>query len=421
MREGGESGERRGGARQDLPGKEVGMRKLWFVALLALGVAAIAAEPGKILIWADDTRTPVFKEIGKAYTEATGIPVEVVEVGFSEIRGQFTTAAPTGEGPDIIIGAPDWVGELVANGLLAEISLPAELKDKFDPVALKMFTYGALYGLPYAREGIALVYNKALVSQPPATFSALVELARELTDPTVPQYGFVVQNPDPYHGFPFLSAFGGYIFGYDEEGKLNPCDIGLDSEGAIRGAEVLDGLFEEGLLPAGMGWDIWTGLFSEGRIAMVITGPWAIGIAQNAGIDVGVMPIPPIQGHTPKPFVGVQGLMVSAFSPNLPLVEDFLYNFFSSQAVQLAMYMLDPRIPVFLPAFEVIATKDPINGGFAESLANGVPMPNIPEMSAVWGAWTDAMAAIGNQDLEPAEALKQAADNIRQTLGCSSQ
>jgi maltose-binding protein MalE len=274
-----------------------------------------------------------------------------------------------------------------------------------------------LYGLPYAREGVALVYNKALVPEPPATWEELVELARALTDPTAPMYGFAVQNPDPYHEFPFLSALGGYIFGYDEEGKLNPCDVGLDSEGAIAGAEILDSLFEEGLLAAGMGWDTWTGLFAEGRIAMVITGPWAIGIAEGAGIEVGVMPIPPIQGQPPKPFVGVQGVMVSAFSPNLPLVEDFLFNYFATKDTMLALYQRDPRIPAFLPAYEEVA-DDPILRGFAESIANGVPMPNIPQMSAVWGAWADAMAAIGNQDLEPAEALKQAADNIRQTLGC---
>jgi maltose-binding protein MalE len=395
------------------------MRKFLAVAVVvsALGAWGLGAEPGKIIIWADDTRAPVFEAIGQAYTEATGIPVEVVEVGFGDIRGQFTTAAPAGEGPDIIIGAHDWVGELAANGLLAEIVLPEELAAQFDPVTLEAFTYGVLYGLPYAREGVALVYNKALVPEPPATWEELVELARALTDPTAPMYGFAVQNPDPYHEFPFLSALGGYIFGYDEEGKLNPCDVGLDSEGAIAGAEILDSLFEEGLLAAGMGWDTWTGLFAEGRIAMVITGPWAIGIAEGAGIEVGVMPIPPIQGQPPKPFVGVQGVMVSAFSPNLPLVEDFLFNYFATKDTMLALYQRDPRIPAFLPAYEEVA-DDPILRGFAESIANGVPMPNIPQMSAVWGAWADAMAAIGNQDLEPAEALKQAADNIRQTLGC---
>ena len=395
------------------------MRKLGILMLAVslMGVLGLAAEPGKIIIWADDTRAPVFEEIGAAYTEATGIPVEVVEVGFNDIRGQFTSAAPTGEGPDIIIGAHDWVGELAANGLLQEIALPEDLAAKFDQVALEAFTYGALYGLPYAREGVALVYNKALVPEPPATYEDLLAIARALTDPTLPQYGFAVQNPDPYHEFPFLSALGGYIFGYDEEGKLNPCDVGLDSPGAIVGAELLDELFEEGLLAADLSWDTWTSLFAEGRIGMVITGPWAIGVAKNAGIDVGVAPLPTIAGHRPKPFVGVQGVMVSAFSPNLPLVEDFLFNYFATKDTMLAMYERDPRIPAFIPAYQEVAS-DPILKGFAESIAEGVPMPNIPEMSAVWGAWSDAMAAIGSQDLEPAEALHQAAENIRETLGC---
>ncbi len=393
------------------------MRKLVLVLVAALGVWALAAEPGKILIWADDTRAPVFREIGAEYTKATGIPVEVVEIPFGSIRDQFVTAAPTGEGPDLIIGAHDWVGELAANGLLAEILLPPELNAKFDQVSLEAFTYGKLYGLPYAREGVGLLYNKALVPTLPATFEELIELARKLTDPTLPQYGFVVQNPDPYHEFPFLSALGGYIFGYDEEGKLYPCDVGLDSPGAIAGAEILDSLFEEGLIPAGLDWDTWTSLFTEGRIAMVITGPWFVGRAKAAGIDIGVAPIPPIQGKPPKPFVGVQGVMVSAFSPNLPLVYDFLFNYFATTETMLALYAKDPRIPAFLPAYEEVA-EDPILRGFAESIANGVPMPNIPQMSAVWGAWFDAMSMIGNQQLEPAEALKQAADNIRATLGC---
>lgn len=393
------------------------MRKYVLVLLAVLGVAAFAAQPGKILIWADDTRAPVFREIGAQYTKITGVPVEVVEIPFGSIRDQFVTAAPTGEGPDLIIGAHDWVGELAANGLLAEILLPPELAAQFDKVSLEAFTYGRLYGLPYAREGVGLLYNKKLVPVLPKTFEELVELARKLTDPTVPQYGFVVQNPDPYHEFPFLSALGGYIFGYDAEGKLNPCDVGLDSPGAIAGAEILQSLFAEGLIPAGLDWDTWTSLFVEGRIAMVITGPWFVGRAKAAGIDIGVAPIPPIQGQNPKPFVGVQGVMVSAFSPNLPLVYDFLFNYFATKSTMLALYAKDPRIPAFLPAYEEVAA-DPILKGFAESIANGVPMPNIPQMSAVWGAWADAMSLIGNLALSPAEALKQAADNIRATLGC---
>lgn len=393
------------------------MRKLALLVLAALvGGSALGAEKGKITIWADDTRAPVFQAVGELYTLATGIPVEVVQISFGDIRGQFTTAAPAGAGPDLIIGAHDWVGELAASGLLAQIRLPPGLAAQFDRVTLEAFTYGVLYGLPYAREGIALVYNTELVATPPKTWDELLALARKLTDPTKPQYGFVVQNPDPYHSFPFLSALGGYIFGM-KDGKLDPCDVGLDNAGAIAGAKVLDALFEEGLLPAGLGWDTWTSLFAQGRIGMVVTGPWAIGIARAAGINVGVAPIPTINGGIPKPFVGVQGVMVSAYSPNLALVEDFLFNFFATYSTMLALYKKDPRIPAYLPVYEAVK-DDPILRGFAESIANGVPMPNIPQMSAVWGAWYDAMALIGDQTKQPADALREAADKIRATLKC---
>ena len=124
-------------------------------------MAAFAATPGKILIWADDTRAPVFREIGKTYTEKTGIPVEVVEIPFGQIRDQFVTAAPTGEGPDIIIGAHDWVGELAASGLLAEILLPEELKAKFDAVSLEAFTYGSFTVFLMPGKGLAFSTTKS--------------------------------------------------------------------------------------------------------------------------------------------------------------------------------------------------------------------------------------------------------------------
>ena len=40
-----------------------------------------------------------------------------------ECAGSRRVAGPAGEGPDIIIGAHDWLGELVTNGLLAPIDL----------------------------------------------------------------------------------------------------------------------------------------------------------------------------------------------------------------------------------------------------------------------------------------------------------
>ncbi|MBC7099045.1 extracellular solute-binding protein, partial [Candidatus Bipolaricaulota bacterium] len=149
------------------------MRKLGIavVSVLVLGMLGLASEPGKLIVWCDETRAPALTEAAQKFTVAYGVPVEVVEVPFSDIRGNLAVTAPTGEGPDIIIGPHDWIGELIYNGLLEPLVLPADLLAQFDPASLEAFSWaGELYGLPYATECVALIYNKDLVPEPPATF-----------------------------------------------------------------------------------------------------------------------------------------------------------------------------------------------------------------------------------------------------------
>jgi maltose-binding protein MalE len=405
----------------DLKGGRIKMKKFLIVSLCLVMLVGIfgmpKAQQAKLVIWADDTRTPIFREIGEVYTEATGIPVEVVEMRLDQIRDQAVIANPAGEGPDLMIAQHDWTGRLAAGGIIAELKLPENVLAQFDPVTLEAFSYGGkLYGIPYAREGVALLYNKDLVPSPPTTWDELIKIARELTDPTVPQYGFIVEY-HPYNFFPIIAALEGYIFGKTPEGGLNFCDIGLDNVGSVLGAELIDWLLEEGLLPYGIQWETMTGLLTEGRAGMVITGPWTIPIARAAGINVDVALIPPIAGQPARPFVSVPGVMVNAYSPNKAIIQDFLLNHFITKDTMLIMYQYDPRIPAYLPAYEEIA-GELAYPAFAKSLANGVPMPNVPEMGTVWSFWVDAWELIGKQELEPWEALHQAAELLRETLGC---
>ena len=398
------------------------MRKfgLAVLAVLLVGLLGLGSEPGKLIIWCDETRAPVMQDLAQQFTEKYGVPVEVQEVGFGDIRDRLGIAGPAGEGPDILIGAHDWLGQLVANGLLEPLEFMSDIKDQFVPVAVEAFSYGeTIYGLPYATEAIALIYNKDLVPEPPATFEELIEIAKELTDPEAGQYGFLanIPQPDPYHSFPFISAYGGYIFGKSLDGTLNPCDIGLDKIGALQGVKLILKLIDEGILPADCDYATMTGLFNEGKAGMILTGPWAIGDARKAGINFGVAKIPPMDGNTPRPFVGVQGFMVSAFSENKALAKVFLEEFIANKDTMLALYERDPRNPAYLPALDEVAS-DPIVQAFAASAADGVPMPSIPQMSAVWGAWADALLLIVTGQQDPESALKDAVARIRETIGC---
>lgn len=393
------------------------------VALSLIGLCAgitAASEPGQLLVWADASRTPVIESVAQAFEEEYGVPVEVQELPFGNIRDQLGVAGPAGEGPDILIGAHDWLGQLVNNGLVKRLSFMQDLRGSFVDVSIDAFTYeGSMYGVPYATEAIALIYNRDLVSSPPSTFDEVIEIARELTNAENDEYGFLthIPTPDAYHSYPFLSAYGGYVFGEAADGTREPCDIGLATDGAIEGAQLIDFLIEEGLVPASTDYQTMTSLFNDGQAAMIMTGPWAIGGAQEAGINVGVAPIPTMDGNTPQPFVGVQGFMVSQHTENRALSTVFLNEFIATQETMLNLYEADPRNPAYRPALDQVSS-DPIVNAFSESAANGSPMPAIPEMASVWSAWNDALSLIVNQDSEPDEALPNAVERIRQTLGC---
>jgi maltose-binding protein MalE len=141
-----------------------------FVMLLGLTGIVSASEKGKLLLWADDNRIEVMTDLAQEFENKFGVPVQVMEKDFGSIRDSMRVEAPSGKGPDIIIGAHDWLGQLVVNGLINPIDLSG-LKDKFLNASLKAFKWGEdYYGVPHSIESIGLIYNKDLVPHPPETF-----------------------------------------------------------------------------------------------------------------------------------------------------------------------------------------------------------------------------------------------------------
>jgi arabinogalactan oligomer / maltooligosaccharide transport system substrate-binding protein len=368
-----------------------------------------------LLVWADVNRAPAVQAVAPAFTEATGVDVEVQIVDFGEIRGQVQTAGPAGEGPDLFVGAHDWTGELAANGVVEPIDLAGRGGDFFQ-VALDAFSYeGDLYAVPYATEAVALYYNAELVDEPPATWDEMVAICDGLTGITncvgVPGGG---DGADAYHNYPFVSAFGGYIFQYDPAAGFDPDDVGLDSDGAIAGAEFLESQVAAGIVGAYNYGDA-KNLFLEGMQPFWLTGPWEVGALQESGMDWGVTKLPTMDGNTPQPFVGAQGFFLSAFSEHRLVAQSFLLDFIATTETMKALYDADPRNPAHRGAFDLIA-DDPVAATFALSAADGVPMPNIPEMGSVWGPLGDNLLAIRNGDLAADEAMENAARGVRDAL-----
>jgi len=391
--------------------------------------AAPTAPPrgdADLVIWADDTRQAVVQGIADTFAEENGITVEVQELEFGQIREQVSLAAPAGDGPDIIIGAHDWLGELVANGVVEPLDLSG-IADGFQDVAVDAFTYeGQTYGLPYAVENIALVRNTDLVPEAPATFEEMIQAATDYKaeyadDPTY--QGLALQvgpEGDGYHLHPFLTAFGGYVFAQNDDGTFDPADLGIDSEGGLAAADFLAEQAAAGLLSADVTYDVMIESFGQGRAAFAVTGPWAVGEADRGfkatGVPYEVTAIPPREdGTVPQVFVGVQGFMISSFSEQKDLATSFVLDFMSQETTQTALFEAGGRPPALTAAYEAVSS-DPDIAGFGASGEAGIPQPAIPEMSNVYTSFGLAEVNV-LRGAEPAEEFTAAAESIRAEIG----
>ncbi len=384
------------------------------VAFGLLAGTAAASEPGELLIWADADRIEVLQEFRDEFEEDLGVPINFHEKEFDAINDDLGVEGPAGEGPDVFIGAHDWLGELVADGLVEPIEMDQELIDQFEDVGMEAFTFeDDIYGLPYAMESIALIYNRDLVPEAPETFDEFAEIVRDISDED-DKYGFALPQPDPYHTYPFMTALGGYVFGFDEVEGWNPYDVGLNNEGAVEGLSRLNELYADGSVPY-VDFDTMEGLFVGGELGMMVTGPWVFPALDDADIDYGVAQIPHMNDNPPQPFVGVQGIMISSFTENPILAQTLVTELMADEDIMYRFYELEPRPPVHKAAAED-AADDPHTAGILESAADGTPMPAIPEMSAVWGAWEDALDLILTQEQDVGPALDDAVELIEEEV-----
>lgn len=374
---------------------------------------AVVAPEG-FVIWADLERVAILEPILEQFAEEYGVEGVVQEVDFGQIRDRLKQAGPAGEGPDIIVGAHDWLGELVTNGLVAEMDL-GEQAENFYPQAVQAFTYeGTLYGMPYALENVALAYNTELVPEAPTTWEEVAETCRELGDEI--ELCVALPQGDAYHFFPIQTAFGGYVFGQDEAGNYDPSDVGIGAEGSVAAAEFLGTMVEEGFVQADVTMDVAKAAFQEGNAALFITGPWFLQDIRDSGVPFAITNLPgSTEGEEQgRPFLGVQGFMVSAFSEDVLLAQTFLTEFVATEEVMLQFYEVGGRTPAFIPAAEQV--EDEELAAFGAAGENGLPMPAIPEMGSVWSAWGNAITLIFQGSEDPAGEFQSAGEQIQTTI-----
>lgn len=403
------------------------MRKFPY-ALLAAAVAVAglsacssgAEDKAKLVIWTDEVRGEVLKPYAEQFGEDNGIEVSV-EVHAEELQEDFINASDKGKGPDILVAAHDWIGNLVQNSSIDPVRLSDEQRQAVNPIALEAVTYdGEIYGNPYAVENLALIRNTELAPKQPETVEDLTATGErlkkdgEVDDILSIEVGAV---GDPYHAYPFYASAGAYLFGQDDEGQYDPKDLGLSKPEAVDAFEKLAKLGADGVMKTSMSADNSIPKFVEGKTPYLLSGPWAIGQVAKAGFDYTVEEIPGFEGGgKATPFVGVQAFYVASKGDNKTHAQEFVTNYAATEKLNKDLFEADPRPPALTKVFDEVSADNKDLAGFAAAGQSGHVLPAIPQMSAVWDPFGKAQAAVLKGD-DPETAVKAAAKTITEAIG----
>ena len=385
---------------------------------LAGAVPAIAAET-PIIIWADATRAPLIE--ARTAKGVQGHPVQVVTKDANAIRDELKTVGPE-DAPDIIWAPNEWTGELASDGLVVKIPLAAKLRSQFPPAVLDGYKFGfAYYGLPVQYENVALITNATLVPEPVKTFAELNKKATALKKKGLIDVGIAVAQGSAGNAYfmnPLFTGLGGYVFGTNAAGSLDPTNIGIDNPDFRKQMARIDRWNASGLIDSALDVKSAETAFTSGRAPFWITGPWSTQTLGSLTFKYFLSPVPQIvAGQVPAPYLGVKGFMVTKFAEEHGVLEPALSlvrRQFSQAAWQGKVAAATGRAPA-----STTAPAGRLAKAFAVAGARGIPTLNIPQAQSTWGplgrAWADATRGAGATPA--AEAFARAQQEVEAAVG----
>ena len=349
-----------------------------------------------LVIWADEKKAPSIQEFATKWGQDQGGLTVAVQVVAENLQENFVTADSTGNGPDIVIGAHDWIGKFVQNNAITPVQLDDAAKSNYSDMALKAVTYnGQTYGAPYSVEALVLYVNKAVTSQvAPTTIEEVVEAGKAAGTEEILALP-VGQKGDGYHMQPLYSSAGGYLFGTNADGSYNLADVGVGTESSVTAGTKIAELASQGALKTSITTDNAVNLFTDGKSPFLVSGPWSLATIKTAGIDYAIAKIPGFAGMGDAvPFAGVNVFYVAANGKNRTIAESFVADVAKDSTVAEAMFAKNELPPAQKDLVEKLKSSNPDMATLADIASAAAPMPSIPQMAAIWPSLGQAEANI---------------------------
>lgn len=334
-----------------------------------------------------------------------GVTVDVLALPFDAYASKLESAIPRGHGPDVFIDAHERLASYVSRRLISPLPNEEPLGD-YLPVALTALGYQhQTWAFPLAIKCVALYVNTHFVPSDGLHGDRLSLLAIEGLTHTLPAgvFALAYEAQNPYFHAAVLHAYGGAYL--DERGRY-----AFIGEAAERSVERVLAMTRSGVIPQEPSGALVSRLFSTGRAATVISGPW---LAAEIGTTVPytVVPLPSLgagSARVMQPFATVDGVFVSAHSHERELARE-LARYVSGPEASVVRARVGRQVVANQRAWE----RDPELGSdwfllaFRRAAERARPMPTQPAMRAAWEPARQAIAKVLRGELRAREALEQ--------------
>jgi arabinogalactan oligomer / maltooligosaccharide transport system substrate-binding protein len=367
---------------------------------------------------------PAFDTLIERFNEEyPDVEIDHQFVPFGDAQNKFKTAAEAGSGaPDILRAEVAWVPEFASLGYLYALDGTAALEDSDDyfetPLSSNVFD-DKTYGVPQVTDSLALLYNKQLFEQAgiesaPTTWDEVADAAEKLKSEANVDGLFI--NPGGYFLLPFMYGEGGDLVDTEAE------EIVVNSDANVTGITTAQELVNSGAAvkpPAADGYAAMMTAFNEGKVGMIINGPWEVNNIRNAegfgGIEnLGIAPVPGGSVTAGAPVGGHNYVVYSGMDQEKADAAIAFISFMNSAESQAFLADELGLLPTRKSAYEndTVAGNEVVSA-FSDVVDAAVARPWIPEGGQFFAALDTMAVEVLVQGAEPQKALDKAAQTYK--------
>lgn len=375
------------------------------------------------------------KKIADEYMKQNpNVKIEFIGVPMNDLYKKLTTLATSGDLPDAFTLTPEFMRTAHDMGMaanLTEILGEEFLSNFYENILDEASVDGQLQLIPWNATPQALIYRgdwfEEAGLEAPRTWDEFIDAAQKLTkdndsDGQLDQWGFGMVGTRNGSGasrfFPVLRSFGATEIKQDDSGKW-VSDLG--SEEAKKAFQLYGDLNNKyGVVPPGVteaGFPEVASLFATNKVAMMITGPNALGAiyAENPDLKGKVYstPIPKDKEHVSN--FGLIGYGIAETSEHKEEVAEYL-KFLVNKENSLKWNEDTGRLPTRKDVGESQQLTTPEMAGYSDAITYAFHLPAISSYNQFQDIVAEGYQAMLTESSTADEVAKKAQDRADELI-----